>query len=316
MFRLIILCVIFLSYSFSLDTLTPTFSLKANGDVQDLFYKDSLLYAANSNGSVEIFDIKTKSIIQTVTLPTIKDFAGDVIPAKIYSIDLFENKLLIVSQGAKGYRNLWIYENNKLTKIFDIDKKYFLQKASFLDKNRILFAQLSNQISVYNLETKQDEYSFQVSHSSFSHYKLSEDRKTFATTDESGIVRIIDSNKGTVVKELKAINLDRVYQLDYKNGVILTAGQDRKAVVYPKNDFSSYSLAFDFLLYSCALNPNSSLGAISHNELNEILVFDINTKKYLYNLTGQKATLTQILFISNNELFASSDSEIINFWKF
>ncbi len=315
MVKLILYVFILFSYSFSLDTLTPTFSLKAKGDVQDLLYKNNLLYAANSSGSIEVFDIQSKSVIKTITLPTILDFAGDEIPAKIYSIDLFYEKLLIVSQGLKGYRNLWIYENGKLIKIFDIDKKYFIQKASFLDENRILFAQLSNQIGVYNLETKQNEYLIQISHSSFSHYKLSEDKKTFATTDESGIVRIIDSNNSKTIKELKALNLDRVYQLDYKNGVVLTAGQDRKAVVYPKNSLE-YSLNFDFLLYSCALSPDSSLGAVSYNEQNEILIFDIHTKKYLYNLTNQKATLTQILFISKNELFASSDSEIINFYKF
>ncbi|MDX9796519.1 MAG: WD40 repeat domain-containing protein [Arcobacteraceae bacterium] len=302
-------------YAHSMETLTPTFSLKAKGDVQDILYTQGVLYAANSNGSVELFDVASKHVIKTIEIPPIEDFMGDVIPAKIYSIDLIANKLLIVSQGMKGYRNLWIYENDTLHKVFDIEKKYFIQKASFVDENRILFGLLSNQIGLYNLQTQSLEYMKQVSHSSFSHFKLSQDKQRFASTDESGIVRIFNAKDGSLFKELDALNLDRVYQVDYKNGVVLTAGQDRKAVVFSNNG-SAYSLNFDFLLYSCALNEKATRGAVSYNEKNEVLVFDINTQKYLYNLTGQKATLTQILFISDNELFASSDSEIINYWKF
>ena len=80
------------------------------------------------------------------------------------------------------------------------------------------------------------------------------------------------------------------------------------------DDFSSYYLQFDFLLYSCALSPSANIGAIAYNEQNDILIFDITTKSYLYNLTGQNATLTQILFIDENKLFASSDSEEINYF--
>ena len=315
MIKIILSLFVLTLYAFSLEDLTPTYSLKAKGAVQDILYTKGVLYAANSNGSVEIFDVASKEVIKTIEIPSIEDFMGDIIPAKIYSIDLIANKLLIVSQGMKGYRTLWIYENDTLHKVFDIEKKYFIQKASFVDENRILFGLLSNQIGLYNLQTQTLEYMNQVSHSSFSHFKLSQDKQRFASTDESGIVRIFNTQDGSLFKELDALNLDRVYQVDYKNGVVLTAGQDRKAVVFSQRG-STYSLNFDFLLYSCALNAKATRGAVSYNEKNEVLVFDINTKKYLYNLTGQKATLTQILFISDNELFASSDSEIINYWKF
>jgi len=317
MIRIALLLIAFLVQGLSMETLTPTKSFQAKGDVQDIFYdkNKNILYAANSNGSVELFDVESSLVIKTIELPTIIDFIGDVMPSKIYSIDVIEEKLLIVSQGMKGYRNLWIYENDTLTKIFDIDKKYFLQKASFIDKDRILFALLSNQVGLYNLKTEENEYFMQLSHSSFSHFKVSVDKKSFASTDESGIVRLFNTQDGIIIKTLEALNLDKVYQVDYKNDVILTAGQDRKAVVYPTNA-QAYVLHFDFLLYSCALSTNSTYGAVSYNEKNEILVFDIANKRYLYNLIGQKATLTQILFISEKELIASSDSNIINFWKF
>ncbi|WP_417334203.1 WD40 repeat domain-containing protein [Halarcobacter sp.] len=299
--------------SFALEEVTPTYSLKATGAVQDIVYKDELLYAGTANGTVEIFDTKEKKIIRTIEVPKIKDFMGDTISAKVYSIDLIEDKILLVTQGMKGYRNLWIYEKEKLRKLISIDKKFFIQKASFVSDTRIVFALLSNQIGVFDIEKNDVTVLTQVSQSSFSHFALNENRSKFVTTDESGVIRVLKTSDLVVEKRLKAINLDRVYQLDFKKGKILTAGQDRKAVFY--DSFSSYALNFDFLLYSCALSKNAKYGAIAYNEENEILVFNTSSKKYLYKLIGQDATLTQILFISDKEIFASSDSQTINFWR-
>jgi len=299
--------------SFALEEVTPTYSLKATGAVQDIVYKDELLYTGTANGTVEIFDTKEKKIIRTIEVPKIKDFMGDTISAKVYSIDLIEDKILLVTQGMKGYRNLWIYEKEKLRKLISIDKKFFIQKASFVSDTRIVFALLSNQIGIFDIEKNDVTVLTQVSQSSFSHFALNENRSKLVTTDESGVIRVLKTSDLVVEKRLKALNLDRVYQLDFKKGKILTAGQDRKAVFY--DSFSSYALNFDFLLYSCALSKNAKYGAIAYNEENEILVFNTSSKKYLYKLIGQDATLTQILFISDKEIFASSDSQTINFWR-
>ena len=298
---------------FSIETISPTYSLKASGTVQEMVYKNNLLYLGTSKGTVEIFDTNKKKLIKKISIPKIKDFMQDTIDSKIYSIDLIEDKLLIVSQGMRGYRNLWIYEDNKLRKIIDIEKKFFITKASFIDESKIVFALLGNRIGIFDINKNITVTLTQVSQSSFSHFMVNEKRDMMATTDESGVVRILNTEDLSVLRQLDIKNLDRVYQLDYKNGKVLTAGQDRKAVFY--DNLSSYSLNFDFLLYSCALSKNAKYGAIAFNENNEILVFNTNSKKYLYKLIGQDATLTQILFVSQKEIFASSDSQTINFWS-
>jgi WD40 repeat protein len=297
---------------FAIENLKPKKVFKTTGNTQSMYYENNKLYAGTSNGTVEIFDTEKDEKIEMIKLENIKDFMGDLIPAKIYSIDKLDDKILIVSQGQKGYRNIFLYENNKLEKIIGIEKNYIIQKANFVSDDSIIFALLSNQIGLYNFKTKKLIYLTQMSYSSFSHYMMDEDKKTIATTDESGVVRLLDIQSGQIKKEFKALNLDRVYQVDLKKGLVLTAGQDRRAAVY--DDFSSYYLQFDFLLYSCALSPNANIGAIAYNEQNDILIFDIATKSYLYNLIGQNATLTQILFINQNELFTSSDSEEINYF--
>jgi WD40 repeat protein len=306
--------IIFLSINlFAIENLIPNKIYRTTGTVQSILFENNILYAGTDNGTVEIFDKKSTNKLKTIKIPDIKDFMGDTIPSKIYSIDMLENNLLIVSQGMKGYRNIFLYKNDKLNKIIGIDKKYFIQKASFISNNEIIFALLSNQIGVYNFKNKKLKYLIQISASSFSHFMISEDKKTLATTDESGMVRLLNINSGQIIEQTKNQNLDKVYQLDYKNGIILTAGQDRKAIVYNKNSF--YKMEFDFLLYSCGLSPTAKLGAIAYNEKNEVLVFDIESKRKIYNLKDQKATLTQILFINENELFTSSDDSNINYFK-
>ena len=270
-----ILLILLLSINlFALENVSPTSKFKATGSVQSMVYDEGKLYVGTDNGTVEVFDIKSNEKLQTIKLPNIKDFIGDEIAAKVYSIDKIANKILIVSQGMKGYRNLFIYENNQLEKVIGIDQKMFIQKASFISSDLVLFGLLSNQIGLYDIKNKKQIYLIQISSSSFAHFMVSEDKKRFAHTDESGRVRIIDVSNGQVIREPKALNLDKVFQLDYKNNLILTAGQDRKAVLYDRT--SSYSLDFDFLLYACALSPNAKRGAVAYNEQNEVLIFFTN----------------------------------------
>ncbi len=298
---------------FAISNLEATKIYKASGTVQSISIKDSKLYAGTSNGTVEIFDINTNEKINSIKIPDIKDFMGDVIAAKIYSIDIIEDKVLIVSQGMKGYRNIFLYENEKLNKIIDINQKYYIQKASFISNKKIIFALLSNQIGVYDFSKNKLEYLVQISPSYFSHFMISQDKNSIASTDESGKIRIIDVKTAQIIKDEMALNLDKVFQVDYKNGIILTAGQDRKVAVY--KNFNSYSLSFDFLLYSCALSQDGTLGAIAYNEQSDVLIFDTNSQEKLYNLKGQKATTTQILFKNKNEVFISSDDSNINYFK-
>lgn len=312
MHKLIILILITINL-FAIENIKPLKIFKATGNIQSIFYENNMFYVGTDNGTVETFDLKSNKKLELIKLENIKDFMGDNIPAKIYSIDKLNNKILIVSQGQKGFRNMFIYENGKFEKIIGIEKNYIIQKANFISKNTVVFALLSNQIGLYNFKTKKLRYLTQMSYSSFSHFMISEDKKTLASTDESGVVRLLDIESGQIIKKFKALNLDRVFQVDYKNKTVLTAGKDRRAAVY--NDFNSYYMPFDFFLYSCALSPSANLAAVAYNENNDVLIFDIVSKSHLFNLLGQKATLTQILFINEKELLISSESQEINYFN-
>ncbi len=297
----------------AVENLKPDFSLKASGNVQAMVHNKDLLYTATSNSSVEIFSLTTKTLTRKIEIPYIKDFMGDKIPSKIYSLDVHHDQIVFISEGQKGYRNLWLEKNGTLRKIIDVNQKWFMRKVMFVDATHVLIALLSNELILYNIATKKVRYNKQMSASSFSDFMLSEDKKTYATTDESGIVHVVETQSAAITKTLEGQNLDKVYQLDYKKGVILTAGQDRRCVVY-ENDGSASYMEFHFLLYSCALSPDASLSAVAYDEENDILIFKTHTKTKKYNLVGQDATLTQILFLDETHVAASSDSNTINFW--
>lgn len=81
--------LLFVNVLLAVDTLHPTYSLMSSGDAQDIVYKNGKLYSATSEGTVDIFDTKEKKLIKKVKLPDIKDFMGDDVPAKVYSVDIY-----------------------------------------------------------------------------------------------------------------------------------------------------------------------------------------------------------------------------------
>lgn len=293
--------------------LNPNLSLIASGDVQDMVISKNLLYVATNASKIDIFDIATKELVNSIEIPMIKDFMGKDIDTKIYSIDVLDDKVLFVSEGEMGYRNLWIYTNNTLQNVLDIKSKYFMRKARFVDNSKVLIGLLTNEHILYDTKTKKLIYNNQLSTSSFSDFTLSEDKLKFVSSDESGIARVVDTYSGKVLKEYDGQNVDKVFQLDFKKGVILTAGQDRRAVIY--KPFGGYYLQFDFLLYSCALSENAKLAAVAYNIENDVLVYEVDTKNRLYELLDARATITKILFINENEILVSSDSKQINYYK-
>jgi hypothetical protein len=302
---------------FAISDIKPSYAIEASGFVTDFVYEQNdnspKLYAATDQGKVEIFDIESKKLINSIKVPDIKDFMGDIIPAKIYSVDKLDKQILMVSQGLKGYRNVSLYDGEKTSKIIGIDKKLFIKKARFVDKDKIILGMLSNEIILYDLKQKRDIYRIQVSQSHFSDFSISEDKSYIIVSDESGILSKIDVKSGKIIKTYEGQNLDNVYQVVTKKETIITAGQDRKAGVYTDN--SGYHISCDFLVYSVGLSPKATRGGIAHNEQNDVLIFDINSQSKLFNLVGQKATLSKIYFVDDDYVITSSESKSINFYK-
>lgn len=295
--------------------LEPNFSLIASGAVTDLVLKEEKLYVATTASSLDIFDINTKEKIDSIKTSKIKDFTGDIIDSKIYSVDVLEDNILLVSQGEKGGRNLSIFNNGKISNLIEDKERLFIARAKFLDENHLIFALLSNQIYLYDIKNKKILKELQISQSKFSNFKLTSDKTKVVVSDESGILTMLNSKTFEIIKTFKNQNLDNVFQVDIKDDIILTAGQDRRSAVYSLDGRISYYKEFSFLIYSAGLSPSGTLAAVASDEENNVTVFNVNSKENICNLTQNRSTLTNILFINENEIIVSSDDKKINFYK-
>ena len=323
MTKKILLFLLVFSLSLIAKDLKPSYIYEASGSVIDIVSSNDKIYVATDASGVDIFDLKTKKLISKIKVPQIKDFMGDIIDAKIYNVDVYKEKVLLTSQGSKGLREIHVFEDNKLNRVISIEDQFLIGKAKFIDDELITFNTLGNEMFLYNYKTKKMIWRINVKaddatfNSTFSDFALNETRDTAVVADESGDLKIVDIKKAKVVKLLANKNLDKVFKVDFKNNKIITAGQDGRCVVYDLNNNIAYFLREKhwFLIYGAGLSPSGKYGAFSSDENNNVTVFNTNTKSKLFKLTQNLMTLSAILFISEDELFVTTDSNKFNYYN-
>lgn len=293
----------------------PVGSFEGSGSVVDIVYKNGKIYSATAASSVDIFDFETKKLLQKIEVPKIIDFAGDLVHSKVYSVDVIEDKILILSQDKDGFRRIHIHKNDKTELLFDTNEALAVAKAKFLNKDTILLGLLSNELISYDINKKTYNWSLQVSGAKFSDFVLNEQKSEVVVADESGDLKIHDTKNGKRLKLLADQNLDNVFQVDYKKGVIATAGQDRRTVIYVPKVSSAYFVESGFLIYSVGLSPSGKTAAFASDELNNVTVFDTITKATLGKFGGNKMTLTKIIFIDEDRFLVGSDDKTINLYS-
>jgi len=297
------------------EVLIPTFVYEGSGGATDMVYKDAMLYVATAEGTVDVYDTKAQKRIKIITVPKIKDFLGDEVTSKVFSVDVVKNKIMIVSQGEMGYRRVHIYKNGVLNKVISTKQSYTISKAKFIDENKLIIALLSNEVILYDIKNSKELYRVQISASKFSSFALNEKKDRLVLADESGDLELITVKDGKILKQFKGQNVDNIFQLDYKNGIIITAGQDRRTAIYSDDGRTAYYKEGSFLIYSAGLSPSGKIGAFASDENNNVTVFNTGSKADLATLGSHKATMTSILFINEKELFTASDDTHINYWK-
>ncbi len=312
-FSIFLLLAFYFNSSYSLD---PVFRITATGSVIDFILEKNILYAATDQGVVDIFDIKSGEKIDQLILPSIKDFMGDNIPPKIFSIDKIDDNILLVVQGKRGFRDVVVYSGKEFEKIIDSgNDKMLIIEARYFNKDKIVLGLLSNEILLYDIPGRSVLYKTHVSNYSLSDFCLNEDKSKIFIADESGILRMVDTQTGEVIREFEGNNVDRVYKLDYKNGIIAGGGQDRRLGIYDIRADTKYFLQEDFLIYCVGLSNDGNLCAYSVNENNDVCIIEVETKQKMHILSGQESTLTKILFSSDNTLITSGEDPEILFWK-
>jgi WD40 repeat protein len=118
-----------------------------------------------------------------------------------------------------------------------------------------------------------------------------------------------------MIKKLEGGNKDNVFKVDFKNGKVSAAGQDRIGAVYDLKSKNIQTFKAPFLIYATGLSPDATKSAYAFGLDNEIAVFNLSTNSKEYNLKGQKSTLNSIVFYDNNTIYSGSDDKYIMKWS-
>jgi len=147
--RYILTLFLFANFAFaaSLPIVTPQHQIEADGAVNDIVLSsDGALIAGTDHGSLQRIDLKSFRVETLFHLPQVKDFMGDLIDDKIFCVDEFDGRYLILSDsGQGGFSDLRILEKGKPRLLIGAKDRQTIIKARFIDKDHILYATLGNE---------------------------------------------------------------------------------------------------------------------------------------------------------------------------
>jgi len=294
----------------------PFSKVKTSGAITDLVINDQLIILSTDAGTIETYNIISKKQEIIIQLPVMEDFMGDAVPTKIFSIDKLSQRILAVTQGIHGFRNVSIFENGRQEEIINAGKdKMMIKKARWVSGNTILLGLMSNDLILFDVTQKQAICELNISPYTFSDFSLTEDKQYAFTADESGIVHKIDVNNCETRQDYSGINVDNIYQIAYKSGIVITAGQDRRVGIYNTIAGIDYFLQENFLVYSIGLNSDGSIGAYSASEENNITVFMTESRDEICVLKGHESVITRMEFIDKRTLATVADDHFLIIWK-
>ncbi|MEN4053982.1 MULTISPECIES: WD40 repeat domain-containing protein [Sulfurimonas] len=314
--KYIFLVLIFFTSLFGKNLIEPQYTYKlSSGLATDVLYVKKILYVATDDGKVEIFDTKSKKETKKINLKKIKDFMGDDVNSKIFSLDMIDKTLLILSQDSGGYSRIHLYKDNKLELVVSKDDMLNIIKAKFIDSENILMALISNDIISYNIKSKKKNWVTQASMSKFSSFALNNDRSMVVIADESGDVHVLSTKDGKNTKTLSGQNVDNIFSIDFKGDMILTGGQDRRAGIYNVKTGSGYYKASKFFVYGVGLSPSGLIGAYSSDMNNNVTLFQTSTREPIGKFASDKMIVNGIYFINEKEFFINSSSNSVRYFK-
>lgn len=305
-----------ITWLYSNTVLSPVLEIVVDGTAKDMVLRDKELVIGTDSGKLQVYDYEAKVFTSMITLPDVEDFVGDIMPARVFSVDEMHGRYLLLSDSGKGgYSDLWIHENNITTQIVSAEDKKAVIKVRFINKDQVLLAYLSNEAALFDIPSKKELYRVQLSESKFSDFALNEKKTQAVFACESGVLNIIDTKSGEIIKVLQGLNVDNVYKVDFKQGIVSGAGQDRRGALYDVMMGMGEYIEGHFLIYATALSPSSKRVAFTMDEQNNISIYNRATKTKIAELKGQKSTLNTILFKDENTLFSASDDKTVMMWN-
>lgn len=300
-----------LSISLSAGVIAPKYTVQTSAPVLDFAVRNNTLWAATADGKVLEVTPKGK-IVSTLKLEPMVTAWGEKAVQKIMSIDIAPDGKTLILAGENG--RLYLAEGGKIRKTSFVTKT-IIKKILFVSDTRILLALLNSEVVLFDLKTDKVVKTLSIDSSPLSDMALSSDRKTAAFAGEAGIVALIDAQNGSLIRRLKGGNVDNIYKLDLQNNRVITAGQDRRIIVYSTDNRIIARFSGSFLIYAAALSPSGKRGAAAVDEENTIAVLDIDNRQKIADAKGHTATLNRIRFVDEKRFVSCADENKILFWE-
>lgn len=286
---------------------------------------DNMIFVGNAGGKIDIFTLQSQKAhkIQTLTLPPIHDYFGNSQMPRIYDVTTFDGKtLFVLAEGSKGTKQILelpLQSPQNLKPMLQTNTSP--KRIVAYDRDKLVVGFLSNEIGLFDLKSKTFIYNTHPSLAGFS--DLCVNPPLIFSTDESGIVNVINITDGKILKRLDMINKDNNYQIVSAQNTILTASVDRQMAIYTFKTNSSTPFALqnatkiqsEFLIYAVGISPNGTLGAYSKNEQNDIAIINLTTKQELFTLKGATSLINTLIFYDEQTLIVGSDDKHFVIWQ-
>ena len=204
--RLLISLFLLFQTVFADEIVKPHRKFQTSGIVLDFRFFKNKIYAGTDAGTVDIFDLKTGKMEKQIKMKPLPDFYSGTIPAKVYSVSLFQDLMLILSEAKYGGRELSLYQNGKLKHI--LTTRSPIKKVKLINDVICIYATLGNELVLYDLYNNREIYHVQINSSTFSDFAIQGD--LIAMASESGEI-----SKGGE----KSMNLNSAFLLRKKASI-------------------------------------------------------------------------------------------------
>jgi len=198
----IVLFLILIYHDMFAKDIKPAFIMKTSGLVNDFIIDKDKLYVGTNTGTVDIFSLRERKLLNQIFLKPIKSGQGEMIAANVISVDRHEGKTLIVTTAENAFRNVWLHDGENLRAIIQTKDKKVIRKARFIDSEHLMFGSAGYEMTKYTLNDNYSIYKTHIEPSAFSDMELSEDKSIMITASESGIVTVSDVKTGKVLKNM------------------------------------------------------------------------------------------------------------------
>lgn len=282
--------------------------LEFNANVSTVALRQDKILIGLDSAKALVYDKNTKKLEFDVSLAEIKNYYDDNVKPSIYSLDYLNSKLLILSEGKLGGKNLSLYQNGTLTTrtlSFDSAKEVF-----FIDDETVLLVLLSAEIKLLKLSDLSVIKSFSFSHYSLNDASINEQKTELVSVFESGVVELFDL-KAWKDKKSYFAHKDNVYQVSNKKDFIVSCSTDKSIALINKDEIKY--IRENFLIYSCALSSDAKFLSYANSEKNLVNIVDVNSLKLIKSIDTKRLMVENLIFLDDKELLISGFSNKIIF---